>query len=161
MGSGITRFRSPPRSSAESYEGRPACTFCGFCGDGYGCWNSSKSSTLVSAIPEAEKTGKLQILTKSRVMEILSDAKGRVSGVKYRDENGTMHEQPARFVILGTYIFENTRLLLLSQAKAYPHGLGTTQGRSASTIGAGNTVGQRPVSGATESVGRDSQDRHE
>jgi gluconate 2-dehydrogenase alpha chain len=77
----------------------------------------------VTAIAEAEKTGKLHIRTNSRVMEITADAKGRVTGVKYLDAHGKLHEQPARFVILATYVYENNRLLLLSKSKAYPDGL--------------------------------------
>ena len=79
------------------------------------------------------------------VMEIMTDSDGRSAGVKYLDSNGKMHEQPARFVILGTYVFENNRLLLLSKSKAYPKGLRTTTARSASITRAQVTVGVNGV----------------
>ncbi len=119
---GYHPFPQPSAILSREYKGRPACTYCGFCTTGYGCWNNSKSSTLVTSIAEAEKTGHLEIRPNSRVMEIMTDRDGRVSGVKYL-HNGRVYEQPARFVIIGTYVFENTRLLLLSKSKAHPKGL--------------------------------------
>ena len=141
---GYHPFSQPAAILSEPYHGRSACTYCGFCGYGFGCWNDSKSSTLVSAIADAEKTGKLHLLTNSRVMEILSDAKGRVTGVRYRDAHGAMHTQLARFVILSSYIYENNRLLLLSKSHRYPHGLSNNKGNVGqyfmSQIGSGPAV---------------------
>ena len=115
--------------NSEEYRGRPACSYCGFCTTGYGCWNNAKSSTLVTTIAEAEKTGRLDIRPSSRVIEILTDSDGRVSGVKYLDSKHREFIQPARFVILGTYVYENSRLLLLSKSKAHPHGLLNNHGQ--------------------------------
>lgn len=84
---------------------------------------------LVTSIREAEKTGKLEIREECRVMEIMTDSHGRVSGVKYLDKHGKMQEQPARFVILATYVYENNRLLLLSRSKAYQRGLSNNHGQ--------------------------------
>jgi gluconate 2-dehydrogenase alpha chain len=122
-------FPQPAAIISQPYRGRPACSYCGFCGLGFGCWNNSKSSTLVSSIADAEKTGKLEIRTNSRVMEILSDSAGHVTGVKYLDAQGKMQEQPAGFVILASYVYENSRLLLLSKSKAYPQGLSNNHGQ--------------------------------
>ncbi len=83
----------------------------------------------MSAIAEAERTGKLAIRTNSRVMSILTEPGGRVTGVRYRDAQGAMHDQPASFVILSSYIYENNRLLLLSKSKAYPKGLSNNHGQ--------------------------------
>ena len=58
---GYHPFPQPAAINSVEYRGRPACTFCGFCGDGFGCWNNSKSSTLVTSIAEAESTGRLEI----------------------------------------------------------------------------------------------------
>lgn len=122
-GAGYDPFPQPSAILSEQYEGRPACTYCGFCTTGYGCWNNSKSSTLVTSIAEAEKTGKLEVRELCRVLEIMTDSDGKVSGVKYLDQNKNEQVQPARFVILGTYVFENNRMLLLSKSKAFPKGL--------------------------------------
>jgi gluconate 2-dehydrogenase alpha chain len=112
---------------SEDYDNRPACSYCGYC-TGHGCWNDAKASTLVSAIPKAEKTGKLEIRTNSRVVKILSNDKGQVTGVHYLDDTGTLQEQPAGVVILSTYVYENTRLLLLSTSSFFPNGLGNNAG---------------------------------
>jgi gluconate 2-dehydrogenase alpha chain len=138
---GYHPFPQPAAITSEPYKGRPACSYCGFCGFGYGCWNNSKSSTLVSAIVEAEKTGKLQTVVNSRVMTILSDAKGRVTGVKYRDADGKIHEQSARLVILASYLYENNRLLLLSTSPSYPHGLSNNHGQVGKYFMAQNSAG--------------------
>jgi gluconate 2-dehydrogenase alpha chain len=141
---GYHPFPQPAAITSRNFNGRPPCSYCGFCGYGFGCWNDSKSSTLVSAIKEAEKTGKLEIRTNSRVMKIMSDGHGRVTGVQYRDSHGKTHEQPARFVILAGYIYENNRLLLLSKSASYPHGLSNNHHQVGkyfmSQIGAGPAV---------------------
>jgi gluconate 2-dehydrogenase alpha chain len=118
---GYNPFPQPAAILSEPYDGRPACTYCGYCG--LGCWNDSKSSTLVSSIRKAEATGNLEIRPNSRVMKILSNDKGEVTGVEYLDANGDLQTQPAGVVILATYIYENNRLLLLSTSDYYPNGL--------------------------------------
>lgn len=120
---GYHPFPQPAAITSQAFNGRPGCTFCGFCGLGFGCYNASKSSTLVTTIPMAQKTGKLEIRANSRVMKINADSGGHVTGVHYLDQHGKMQEQPASFVILSSYVFENNRLLLLSKSKAYKHGL--------------------------------------
>jgi gluconate 2-dehydrogenase alpha chain len=123
---GYHPFPNPQAILSRPYRGRPACTYCGFCNGG--CWNNSKSSTLVSAIAEAEKTGKLEIRTHSRVTRILTDNGGHTTGVEYLDATGNLIEQPAAFVILSTYVYENNRLLLLSKSKEFPRGLSNNHG---------------------------------
>ncbi|HEU0164460.1 MAG TPA: GMC family oxidoreductase, partial [Thermomicrobiales bacterium] len=124
---GYHPFPQPTAILSEAYDGRPACTFCGFCGS-YGCWNDSKSSTLVSAIRHGEATGNLEIRPNSRVMKILSNDKGQVTGVQYLDDKGELQEQPAGVVILSTYIYENNRLLLVSTSDFYKKGLANNGG---------------------------------
>jgi len=124
---GYHPFPQPAGIISQDYDGRPACTYCGYCGY-FGCWNDSKSSTLVSAIRHAEETGNLEIRTNSRVMKILSNDKGEVTGVEYVDENGDLQEQPAGVVILSSYIYENNRLLLLSTSDFYANGLANNGG---------------------------------
>jgi gluconate 2-dehydrogenase alpha chain len=126
---GLHPFPQPAAINSEIYGDRPPCTYCGFCGLGYGCWNDSKMSTLVTSIPRAEKSGNLDLRPNSRVLEILVDAEGRASGVKYLDEKGRTQEQPARFVVLSSFIYENNRMLLLSKSKAYPKGLSNNHGQ--------------------------------
>jgi gluconate 2-dehydrogenase alpha chain len=119
---GYHPFTGPTGIISQDFDGRAACSYCGYC-TGHGCWNDAKSSTLVSAIPKAEKTGKLEIRTLARVMKILSNDKGQVTGVQYLDADGVLQEQPAGVVILSTYVYENSRLLLVSTSDFYKNGL--------------------------------------
>ena len=50
---------------------------------------------------------------------------------QWRDlpEGRSEYFQPAKVVVLSSYIYENTRLLLLSTSKAYPHGLSNNHGQ--------------------------------
>lgn len=125
---GYHPFPGPAGITSQPYNGRPACTYCGFC-TGYGCWTNAKASMHVTAIPEAQKTGKLEIRTNSRVTELLSNDKGEVTGVKYVDDQGQEQEQPAGAVVLSAYTYENVRLLLLSRSGAYPDGLANNHGQ--------------------------------
>ncbi|MEZ4497696.1 MAG: GMC family oxidoreductase N-terminal domain-containing protein [Thermomicrobiales bacterium] len=115
---GYNPFPQPTASNSVEYDGRPPCSYCGFCSQG--CWNDSKGSTLVSAIRKAEATGNLEIRTLSRVMKILSNDNGDVTGVEYLDENGELQTQPAGVVIVATYIYENNRLLLPELERLLP-----------------------------------------
>ncbi len=125
---GYNPFPQPSAILSEAYDGRPACSYCGYC-TGFGCWNDSKSSTLVSAIAEAEKTGKLEIRANSRVTKIMSNDAGKATGVEYIDAQGDSQVQPAAIVIVASYVFENNRLLFLSATKDAPHGLGNNKGQ--------------------------------
>jgi gluconate 2-dehydrogenase alpha chain len=125
---GYHPFPQPAAILSQRYDGRPACTLCGYCGF-FGCWNDSKSSTLVSAIRHAEGTGKLDVRPNCRVTSILNNDKGQVTGVRYIDDQGQEREQPAGVVILSTYVYENVRLLLLSMSDFYRNGLANNSGQ--------------------------------
>ncbi|MGH2548216.1 MAG: GMC family oxidoreductase N-terminal domain-containing protein, partial [Thermomicrobiales bacterium] len=119
-------FAQPTASNSVEYDGRPPCSYCGYCSQG--CWNDSKGSTRVTAIRKAEATGNLEIRPNSRVTNVLSNDNGDVTGVEYIDENGDAQTQPAGVVILATYIYENNRLLLTSTSDYFPNGLGNNGG---------------------------------
>jgi gluconate 2-dehydrogenase alpha chain len=76
----------------------------------------------VTTIPRAEATGRLKVVTRAHVISIDVDNQGRASGVTYRTDN-EQYFQPAEVVLLASYTYENTRMLLLSRSKAFPNGL--------------------------------------
>ena len=120
-------FPGPAAINTERYEGRPGCTYHGFCSRG-GCPVNAKNSTLITTIPKALDTGNLTIVTRAHVTTIEVDADGRATGVNYvigRDE----YFQPARVVLVASYTYENIRLLLLSKSTAYPAGLSNNRGQ--------------------------------
>jgi choline dehydrogenase-like flavoprotein len=60
--------------------------------------------------------------------EIVTDDQGRASGVRYLDADGGEHELRARVVVVACSAVESARLLLLSQAGRFPHGLANSSG---------------------------------
>ena len=142
-------FRPPAAINSEPYRGRPSCAYHGFCATG-GCHISAKNSTAVTTIPEALKTKNLTIFDRAQVTRIAAGMDGRVTGVQYL-RDGKEYFQPARVVLLASYTYENTRLLLLSKSKAYPNGLSNNHrqvGRHYfghySAVAAGSAIGLFP-----------------
>jgi gluconate 2-dehydrogenase alpha chain len=120
-------FPAPVALNTEPYNGGGVCTYCGFCSSN-GCHANAKGSTDRNVIPKAEETGLLDVVTNARVVRIDVDRNGAASGVTFV-KDGREQFQPARVVILGTFTYENTRLLLLSTSSAFPHGLANNAGQ--------------------------------
>ena len=120
-------FQSPAAINSQPYGGRPGCAYHGYCNRG-GCHMTAKNSTAVTTIPAAVKTRKLTIFDYAQVTRILAGADGRVTGVTYLRQ-GKEYFQPARVVLLASYTYENSRLLLLSKSKPYPAGLSNRHGQ--------------------------------
>lgn len=120
-------FQAPAAINTRESDRRPSCAYHGNC-DTAGCHISAKNSTAVSTIPRALQTKNLTIFDRAVVRRIVSGPDGRASGVRYvRD--GQEYFQPARVVLLCSFNYENSRLLLLSKSKAYPNGLSNNHGQ--------------------------------
>jgi gluconate 2-dehydrogenase alpha chain len=126
-GLGWHPFAGPAAINSRSYQGRSACMYHGFCNKG-GCHVDAKNSPAITTIPKAQKTGRLQVVTRAHVTTIEVDREGRASGVTYLTD-GVEYFQPAKVVLLASYTYENTRTLLLSQSSAYPNGLSNNHGQ--------------------------------
>ncbi|NOZ86984.1 MAG: GMC family oxidoreductase [Deltaproteobacteria bacterium] len=120
-------FPTPRAIVSRPYGRRPPCNYAGLCGD-YGCENSSKSSTLVTFIPDAEATGHCQIRSNSRATRIITNALDKVEGVEYIDEHDKTHLIKARVVCVAASAIESARLLLLSRNARFPNGLANNNG---------------------------------
>jgi gluconate 2-dehydrogenase alpha chain len=120
-------FAPPAAINSQTYQGRSGCVYHGYCSSG-GCHVSAKGSTAVTTIPAALKTKNLTIFDNAQVTRIVAGNNGKVTGVIYL-RNGKEYFQPAKAVLLGSYVFENSRLLLLSKSKAYPRGLSNNHGQ--------------------------------
>ena len=120
-GLGWHPFAGPASINTRSFQNRSGCMYHGFCNRG-GCHVDAKNSTAVTTIPRAEATGHLKVVSRAMVTSIDVDRQGRVESVTYL-QDGQEYVQPAKAVILASYTYENTRLLLLSKSKAYPNGL--------------------------------------
>jgi len=123
---GLHPFPAPAAINSQPYDGRAACTYCGFC-CGYGCHVGAKASTMVTAIPRARATGRLQVRPHARVLRLNEDGK-RVTNVEYADADGTHHVVEAPIFVLSSYCIENNRLLMLSTSPRFPNGLANSSG---------------------------------
>ncbi len=124
---GFHPFSTPHAILSKPYKGRPACTNCTFC-QAYGCYIGAKSSILVTKLPEADATGNVTIKTGAMVYRVNSKD-NRATGVSYYGPDGSDNTIEADIVVLGTFIYDNTRLLLLSKTDAFPNGLANSSGQ--------------------------------
>ncbi|HTM07495.1 MAG TPA: GMC family oxidoreductase [Verrucomicrobiae bacterium] len=123
----LSQAYKPPAPYDTRIAERPACVYCGHC-NFYGCHVHAKAATLYTAIPVAVATGNFDLRTNCKVCRIDTDERGHATGVRYFDPDGMMREQRARVVILGAFVFENVRLLLLSKTARFPSGLANSSG---------------------------------
>ncbi|SOC39262.1 GMC family oxidoreductase [Ureibacillus acetophenoni] len=127
---GYKPFVTPAATVSQTYtnpdgETLNACQYCGFCSGNY-CEYGAKADPLVTVIPTAQKTGKFELRSHAKVIRVLHDGK-KATGVLYQDtRSGEEFEQPADLVVLSSYVFNNVRLLLLSNiGKPYDPVTGT------------------------------------
>jgi choline dehydrogenase-like flavoprotein len=115
-------FPIPMAINSVDYMGRPGCTQCPHC-VGFACEVLAKSSTADTVIPRATATGNCDLRTECVAKEVLTDERGRATGVSYfRDRE--LIEQPADVVIVSCSATESPRLLLNSKSRLFPQGLG-------------------------------------
>jgi choline dehydrogenase-like flavoprotein len=124
---GLHPFPAPVAILSKPYVGRGPCTHCGFC-ELFGCEIGAKSSTLVSVIPVALKSGRCEIRPNSYVRRITSDTQGHVTGAVYFNNRRREIFQRARVVVLCANGIESPRLLLQSKSGHFPHGLANSSG---------------------------------
>src|SRR6202171_4156131 len=125
---GYHPFSSPRAILSEPYHKRSGCTYCGFC-QSFGCHVGAKSSILVTKLPEADATGNFKLLTGTMCYRVNSDNSGRATGVSYYGPDGSDNTIEAELVIMTTFIYDNTRLLLLSKTDKFPNGLANSSGQ--------------------------------
>ena len=126
-GLGWNPFETPASIQSQSDDHGPGCQYCGFC-TWNGCWADAKGVPSSRGLPEAQASGNLEVRTGARALRITTGDGGRASGVDYiRD--GEIWHQPARLILLATYTYENTRLLLLSSSPTGSSGLANDNGQ--------------------------------
>jgi gluconate 2-dehydrogenase alpha chain len=89
----------------------------------------AKSSILVTKLPEADATGNFKLLTGTMCYHVNTDNSGRATGVSYYGPDGSDNTIEAEIVILAPFIYDNTRLLLLSKTDKFPNGLANSSGQ--------------------------------
>ena len=124
---GLTVVPNVAAIISRPYQGRSGCIGCGRC-SGFGCQVRARSSSAVTVLPIAEKTGRCEIRTRSYVREIAVSSSGRVTGAVYFDSQRREVFQKAKAVVLSANGLETPRLLLLSKSARFPDGLANSNG---------------------------------
>lgn len=106
---------------SQSFDGRSACQHSGGCVQG--CIFGAKSSTDLTAIRRAERTGNFTIKTQSRLLQIETGTQGQVTGFIYT-QNDQHQKANAKKYILALGAIETPRILLASQGGKHPNGIG-------------------------------------
>jgi gluconate 2-dehydrogenase alpha chain len=89
-----------------------SCNYCGFC-ERFGCHVGAKASPIVTVVPSALRSGRVQIRQFSTAYRI-NHRDGQAVSVSYYDGSGQEQEQPADLIVVGAWTLESVRLLLLS-----------------------------------------------
>jgi choline dehydrogenase-like flavoprotein len=121
-------FQTPRAIASRPYQGRPACSYCGFC-PGFGCPTGAKSSVQETYVAQALATGRCELRSVSMVRQIELGPDGRASGCIYVAADGSEHEVRAKVVCVCCSAIESARLLLLSQSARFPDGLANGSGQ--------------------------------
>lgn len=119
---GLHPFPLPMAINSRVFDGRAKCMNGGQCA-GFGCPVNAKASPLAIHIPAARATGKADIITGARALEISVDTEGRARGVHYRAADGATREVRARHVIVCAGSIGSATLLLGSRSARFPNGL--------------------------------------
>lgn len=118
-----------PRAILPTAQGaRGGCSYTGWCG-GYGCATGAKGSSRAALLPRALATGRARMLDRCTATRLVSDAKGRVRSVEYRDRLGLRRQLSSRVVVVACQPVETARLLLRSTGPRHPQGLANGSGQ--------------------------------
>lgn len=120
---GIRAVVAPTATLSSPKDGRPPCTYRGFCV--VGCKPSAKSSTLVTYVPRIVRAG--GVIKDNAMVTKLRTANGRVVSASYVHA-GRRYEQRARTFVVSGYAIETPRLLLHSATDEHPEGLANSSG---------------------------------
>jgi choline dehydrogenase-like flavoprotein len=94
---GFHPFPIPMLRNSVPYGGRAACIHCRYC-VGFACEVHAKGGTQNTVIPTAVATGNCVVRTQATVDQVLTDARGRATGVSFFDEDGRRATQTADLV---------------------------------------------------------------
>jgi choline dehydrogenase-like flavoprotein len=111
---------------SQPFDGRPACNYCNSCTSG--CPIGDKGSADVVFLPEAARTGRLEVRAQHHVLR-LEMRGGRVTGVIILDDSDTQRRIKTKFVIMAAGAIETPRLLLAADDVDHPDGIANSHGQ--------------------------------
>ncbi len=111
---GLNPHPFPGAVNSMPYDGRPACSDCGFC-TGFGCASNAKGSPPVTLLRHALRSGNCLLLPERKVRRLESNAAGdTLTGVTAIGPDGENETFIADRYILAASAIEDARLVLLS-----------------------------------------------
>jgi choline dehydrogenase-like flavoprotein len=116
----------PLAINTRAYGGRPACARCSQC-VGFACPVDAKNGSQNTVLRRATATGRLSMLLGTRAERLVTDGRGRVTGVALvGDVGGSVWRRvvDAEEVVVSAGATETARLLLHSTSTQEPDGLG-------------------------------------
>ena len=120
---GLHPFHIPFLRNSIPYNGRPACIHQHAC-VGFQCPIDAKNGSQNTVLPIALASGNCELRIRSMVTELVVDDSGRLTGVRYVDENDKLHEISAKVVVVACGSNATARLLMTSRSKLFPNGAG-------------------------------------
>ncbi len=110
-----------------AYDGRPACHYCGACGNG--CDVRARFSSLDVIIPKLQRRSNFTLRTHAVAYQVLVNSEGRARGVSFFDaQTKQYYEVEARAVVLAASTVETGRIMLNSKSRFHPNGIGNSSG---------------------------------
>lgn len=128
VGMGLTPMTMPVNTNSAAYKGMPGTRYSAWAA-GFGAWDGDRWHPGLTSVPDAVRSGRLDVRTECRVVRVLEDGAGRARGVEYVGPDGARRTQEARCVILSSYTYESVRLMLMSTSAAHPRGMGNDAGQ--------------------------------
>ena len=110
---------------SEPRDGRPACNYCGHCSRG--CPLGDKGSSDVTFIPDAEATGRLELLSGATVTALHPGPDGRIVALDYHHEGRVVRQETPLVFLCGGAV-QTPRLLLVGRDDEHPAGLANSSG---------------------------------
>jgi choline dehydrogenase-like flavoprotein len=109
---GLHPFPTPVAINNLTRDGRPGCSYCGFCSS-HGCPIESKNDLRVTALRKALKTGRLEIRPDSYAYRV-TVSRGRARQIEYIDASGAHQSVSGKVIVLACSAVDTPRLVLLS-----------------------------------------------
>jgi choline dehydrogenase-like flavoprotein len=113
---------------AKDMSSRAACFWATDCGRGCSIRANFQSTTVL--IPPALASGNLHIITDAMVREVMLDASGKATDIRYIDKPTRRDaEVKAKVIVLSASTCETARILLNSKSALFPNGLANSSGQ--------------------------------
>lgn len=119
---GWANQRVPLMINSVERDGRGACSGCQHC-VGFACPTNAKGGSQNTVLAKARATGRCELWKETQATRILTDAAGKVIGVRVM-RAGEAEEVRAPLVVLACGAIETPRILLASANSHEPRGIG-------------------------------------